>query len=132
MIQQSMDCCEKGNTVGIVSAVVQPNGNIYPPQTGVLRGTVYPELDKPMACAAAPSGCVQPTAGQTMAFAAWDVRLFLDTHPGDPSALQLYQQLCQQAPKPNYACTFVPCGGKRWAWTDEPWPWECDANGWRG
>lgn len=30
-------------------------------------------------------------------FATWEVRLYLDTHPGDARALALYQQLCAQS-----------------------------------
>ena len=130
MNRRNMNCCENGHAVGIVSANVQQLGNIYPAQTAILRGTLYPELDKPMACAPAPSGCAEPTACQAMAFAAWEVRLYLNTHPHDECALKLYQQLCQQAPKPNYACTFAPCTGNGgWNWLDDPWPWECEANG---
>ena len=132
MNQRNMACCENGHTVGIVSANVQQLGNIYPAQNAIMRGTLYPELDKPMACAANPSGCAAPTDNQIMGFSAWEVRLYLNTHPHDMNALQLYQQLCQQAPKPNYACTFVPCTGDHWSWVDDPWPWECEANGRRG
>lgn len=129
MNQRNTRCCENGRTAGIVSANVQQIANIYPAQTALLRGTLYPELDKPLNCAASPSACTEPSPAQIMGFAAWEVRLYLNTHPGDQAALELYQQLCQQAPKPNYACTFAPCSGKRWTWTDDPWPWECEANG---
>ena len=131
MNQRNMACCENGHTVGIVSANVQQLANIYPVQTAILRGTLYPELDKPMKCAADPTGCAAPDGGQMTAFAAWEVRLYLNTHPNDANALQLYHQLCQQAAKPNYACTFVPFNGTRWNWLDDPWPWECEANGGR-
>ncbi len=132
MNERNMACCEKGHTVGIVSANVQQIANIYPAQTAIRRGTLFPELDKPMHCVAAPSGCAVPTASQIMGFSSWEVRLYLNTHPHDANALQLYHQLCQQAPNPNYACTFVPCAGNRWTWVDDPWPWECEANGGRG
>jgi len=128
MNQRDMNCCENGRTVGIVSANVQQIANIYPAQTAIMRGTLYPDLDKPMACAASPSGCAAPDAHQIMGFCAWEVRLYLNTHPCDTNALQLYQQLCHQAPAPNYACTFAPCGGNRWNWVDDPWPWEYAAN----
>lgn len=63
-------------------------------------------------------------------FATWEVRLYLDTHPGDARALALYQQLCAQSQgMQNYAC--LPdgnCCSSRWAWIDNPWPWEPEAN----
>lgn len=130
MNRTNHSCCESGHTPGIVSANPQQLGNIYPPQHAIRFGTLFPELNKPLACAANPSGSAVPTAGQTAAFSAWEMRLYLNTHPGDTAALQLYQQMCQQTPQPNYACTFAPCTcGGRWAWLDDPWPWECAANG---
>lgn len=129
MNHRNISCCENGRTPGIVSANPQQINQVYPVQTAILRGTLYPELDKPMACAAAPSGCAQPTASQAAAFSAWEVRLYLNTHPCDERALALYQQLCRQTPQPNYACTFASCSPTRWTWVDDPWPWECEANG---
>ncbi|MBQ8537249.1 MAG: spore coat protein CotJB [Clostridia bacterium] len=74
-------------------------------------------------------------------FAAWEVRLYLDTHPEDRQALALYQTLCQQCGQAdNYACIdsamnqacrecpstplTAPACPLRWTWVDEPWPWE--------
>ena len=38
-------------------------------------------------------------------FAAWELRLYLDTHPNDERALAAYRQLCAAAgDKCNYAC----------------------------
>lgn len=128
MNRMNRACCN-GNTPGIVSATMQQIGNVYPAQMAIRNGTLYPELFKPMACAASPSGSAEPTVSQTMAFSAWEVRLYLNTHPDDMGALQLYNHLCQQTPKPNYACTFATCTGGRWNWVDDPWPWECEANG---
>jgi len=129
MNHQNCSCCADGRVPGIVSANKQQARNLFPPQTAIRCGTLYPELHKPMHCAAVPSGCAEPSHGQTVAFSAWEVRLYLNTHPEDANALQLYQQLCQQTPKPNYACTFAPCGGGRWSWIDDPWPWECGKMG---
>lgn len=63
-------------------------------------------------------------------FAAWDLRLYLNTHPYDKKAYQMYKQLCEQHPCiDNYAC--VPedsTGHDCWTWIDDPWPWEHEAN----
>ena len=66
-------------------------------------------------------------------FAAWDVRLYLDTHPDDAGALETYRSLCRQAQNAG-----MPCGGSachipddnaaNWTWISDPWPWEPDAN----
>ncbi len=128
MNRMNQTCCMDGHTNAIVSIPMQRSGNIFPMQTALRNGTLYPELFKPLACAAVPCGSAEPSAGQIMAFSAWEVRLYLNAHPDDQAALQLYQRLCQQAPQPNYACTFVHCAKGRWNWTDDPWPWECEAN----
>lgn len=89
-------------------------------------------------------------------FAAWELRLYLDTHPNDERALAAYRQLCSAAgDKCNYACNTTDakgnngggcgCGaglgnaarggndggcsdGRVWHWVDDPWPWELEAN----
>ena len=127
MNHRHCSCCENGHMPGIVSANSQQTTHIYPAQRAIRYGTLYPELNKPLAWAAAPTGCAEPTRSQTNAFSAWEVRLYLNTHPEDEAAMQLYRQICQQTPQPNYACTFVHCGD-RWNWIDDPWPWECAAN----
>jgi len=130
MNRQNQNCCAGGREPGIVSGNVQQIGHLFPAQMAIRYGTLFPELNKPMACAASPSGCAEPSAAQTIGFSAWEVRLYLNTHPDDRAALQLYEQLCHQAPRMTYACAFVPCGGNgRWNWVDDPWPWECEMNG---
>ena len=63
-------------------------------------------------------------------FAAWEVRLFLDTHPNDPEALSAYRQLCaQNLCENNYACLpDTEYSFDAWHWIDDPWPWEPEAN----
>lgn len=91
-------------------------------------------------------------------FAAWELRLYLDTHPNDERALSAYRQLCAASgDKCNYACNTADakgnnggggcgceggmnasvrgvanggCGGdgRVWHWVDDPWPWELEAN----
>lgn len=63
-------------------------------------------------------------------FAAWELRLFLDTHPHDQRALAAYQQLCSQGcAAGGYACLpDSEYNSARWHWIDEPWPWEPEAN----
>ena len=63
-------------------------------------------------------------------FATWELRLYLDTHPNDTCALELYRKFCAESHgKNNYAC--LPnndCNPSRWTWIDDPWPWEIQAN----
>ena len=124
MMQKQRSCsCGQSPQPGMVQGAVQQLYKVYPTQTAILRGTLYPELDKPVLCAESPSGSCHPSACQADGFAAWELRLYLNTHPYDENALQFYRQLCQQNPQ-SYACAFVPCAENGWKWIDDPWPWE--------
>jgi spore coat protein JB len=67
--------------------------------------------------------------GQAEAFAAWELRLYLNTHPCDEQALKLFRKYARKADQPNYAGAFAFDDGcpERWSWTDAPWPWEFNA-----
>ena len=70
-------------------------------------------------------------------FAAWELRLYLDTHPDDERALAAYKKLCATIGGCSYPCvtpqgmmaagtdssSSCQCGG-RWNWIDDPWPWD--------
>ena len=74
-------------------------------------------------------------------FAAWELRLYLDTHPDDERALAAYKKLCATIGRCSYPCvtpqgmmaagtdssSSCTCGG-RWNWIDDPWPWDPAAN----
>lgn len=107
---------------------------LYDPARAIAAGTLFDELNLPMEdCKTDTRPCI--TSQQAIAFAAWEMRLYLCTHPKDRQALELYRQMCRQAEDPNYACTFAPCtaGKGTWDWVDDPWPWEyaahCDRRG---
>lgn len=116
---------------GAFPAMVQPVDHhmtgVYPPAQAIGRGTFFPELDKPMKGCRSSAACAA-TAQQALSFAAWEVRLYLNTHPQDQRALALYHDLCQQAGSPSYACAFAGCNQREWNWVDDPWPWEYAAN----
>lgn len=65
-------------------------------------------------------------------FMAYDMALYLDTHPQDQQALaffQKYNQMRRQA-MDTYAAQFGPLNmdcienDDHWHWADQPWPWE--------
>lgn len=68
-------------------------------------------------------------------FAAWELHLFLDTHPNNCDAarkLEEYRQAIERLTK-EFEEKFGPIGEtpqntSRWAWISEPWPWEKEAN----
>ena len=116
--------CPTASGVGMVYAVDQALGeDVYQSESALRTGTLFPSLHKPMN-GRCPAGSNCSSTGQQSAFAAWDLRLYLDTHPDDAQALSLFGQLAREAEDPNYATAFLS-GGSTWTWTDEPWPWEC-------
>ena len=75
-----------------------------------------------------------------MSFAAYDMLLYLDTHPDDGKALSFYQEQCSIRKQllDDYARQFGPltmdhaCNSPSdsWDWVMQPWPWEtCQKGG---
>ena len=132
-------CPAQGRTadnrgIGMVWAKVQELDQVYDCGSALKAGTLYPALHMPMN-GYAPCGDSCGDKCQQIAFAMWELRLYLNTHPDDRDALALLHTLQENCCEPNYATTFledVPCtDGTRnpaWRWTQGPWPWEYDAN----
>ena len=74
----------------------------------------------------------QMTAEQ---FAAFDVQLYLDTHPHDRQALSLFDkyQRSSQRFRREFENMYGPITADAaiydsWRWVNDPWPWEREAN----
>ena len=74
-------------------------------------------------------------------FMALDLQLYLNTHPQDTEALEMYNDCIQgaQATREKYEANFGPLTAFRsegqtcdetggWAWVNCPWPWQSAAN----
>lgn len=67
-----------------------------------------------------------------MQFAAWELHIYLDTHPNDTAALKSYKEYDEKAKEliKEYENKFGPLmsagvyGDTRWEWINNPWPWE--------
>ena len=67
-------------------------------------------------------------------FAAWELHLYLDTHPCDTKALEMHKKYSERAKEltEEYEECFGPLthmGGSGLEWIKDPWPWEykeCD------
>lgn len=117
----------KNRTVGMVKVERQEIDEIFESESALRAGTLFPELHKPMnGYCPYDSNC--GTCKQAAAFAAWELRLYLNTHPHDKEALALFRKLCQEAEDTNYATTFLKdeCCTGAWNWVKNPWPWEYD------
>ena len=75
----------------------------------------------------------QMTAEQ---FAAYDMQLYLDTHPNDLIALEMFQNYHKNLAefRKEYESMYGPISSynavnnDKWMWVNNPWPWEVEAN----
>ena len=104
---------------------------LFPPREALRHGTLFPGLF-------IPSGEASPlprSANLTHAvpFAAWEMRLYLNTHPCDRNALALYHGYCERCPGGYGYLACALYGESRdscplcWNWVEGPWPWEVSA-----
>lgn len=110
----------------------------YEARKGIIRGTLFPGLDLPfMGMVNKNELPVTPkTELQVLAFAIQELALYLDTHPQDHEALDLYQQyqmmyhhgLEEYANSVGPMSHRAPSSGSKYRWLDDPWPWEFAAN----
>ena len=68
-------------------------------------------------------------------FAAHDMQLYLDTHPNDAKAKEMYNNYRKNysISKKRYEDSFGPITADSspdasWDWIKNPWPWEMEAN----
>ncbi len=115
----------KNRGVGMMKGYMQEIDEIFESESALRSGTLFPELHKPLnGYCPCDSNC--GTCAQAAAFAAWEMRLYLNTHPNDQEALALFRKLCKEAEDENYATTFLTddCCTNGWNWVKNPWPWE--------
>lgn len=73
---------------------------------------------------------------QSYKFAAYDMLLYLDTHPKDKAAFKMYCDLVVNAKKciAEYESLYGPLSihsaikYDSFRWTESPWPWEKEVN----
>ena len=64
-------------------------------------------------------------------FAAWELHIFLDTHPNNCEAARKLEEIQKtvECLTSQYEAAYGPLGESaaqtsRWAWITGPWPWE--------
>lgn len=109
----------------------------YKPNQAIVRGTLFPGLDLPfMGMVNKNELPVTPlTELQVLAFGIQELALFLDTHPEDADALEIYrayQQLYEEGKeKYEHMCGPLNHMAKSdgpYRWLNGPWPWEYTKN----
>ena len=101
---------------------------LFPPREALRHGTLFPGLFIPSGEASAlPKSA---TITYAIPFAAWEMRLYLNTHPNDRKALALYHSYCERCPGGYGYLACALYGVNRdscplcWNWVEGPWPWE--------
>ena len=110
----------------------------YEPRKALVRGTLFPGLELPfMGMVNQKEQPVTPkTELQAMAFMLQELALYLDTHPQDKEALEVYRKY--QKMYHDAMITFnqncrplnhvTPDDSWQYRWICDPWPWEYAAN----
>lgn len=73
---------------------------------------------------------------QKFNFAAYDMLLYLDTHPEDRKAFKMFKELVEKLKKmiSAYESQYGPltpyssASFNEFTWLDSPWPWEREGN----
>ena len=114
------------------------NAPKYEARKGLVRGTLFPGLDLPfMGMVNHKEKPVTPKSElQALGFAVQELALYLDTHPEDREALELYRKYQQMLHKCSMEYSEnrgplnhgMPVNDKNYSWLDDPWPWEYAAN----
>ena len=102
---------------------------------GLVRGTLFPGLDLPFMGMVNQTQEVTPlTEMMALCFVAHELALYLDTHQDDAEAFAMYQSFLalKKEARERYVKQCGPVthedmlGMERYAWLDDPWPWDYD------
>ena len=107
----------------------------YEPAEALSRGTLFPGLDLPfmnMVNGDLPS--TPMTELMAIDFVKDELELYLDTHDDDLEAFDLYQTFLALGEEAHRRYTELcgpitqedQLGMTRYAWLDDPWPWDAD------
>ncbi len=106
----------------------------YRQDEALTSGTLFPGLDLPFKNYVAKKSAVTGPSEELMAlcFAVHELGLYLDTHPQDSEAFELFKMYSKLYNEylEKYQQKFGPitmraaAEGDRFAWIENPWPWE--------
>ena len=120
-------------------AMQQRNAKRYDQTDALSNGTLFPGLNLPFHLKTTGSslpGNQSLTELQALEFVMLELGLYLDTHPDDKEALELYrtyQQLYHKGvmaygEKCGPMTHHMPVDDKDYTWLKDPWPWDIAAN----
>ena len=117
----------------------QNNPQTYPVKTGVVRGTLFPGLDLPFMGRINEQDLSDTPLHelQALGFALVELGEYLDTHPDDCEAVELFHSYAAlyQKGAAEYEAACGPLTQRsstgencRYDWLKDPWPWDLAAN----
>lgn len=114
------------------------NSPKYDARRALIRGTLFPGLDLPFMGMVNKNekAVTAKTELQALGFAINELALYLDTHPEDKEALELYRQYqrlydkgtAEFTDKCNPLTHMSAVDHESYTWMKDPWPWEFAAN----
>ncbi|MCL2577267.1 MAG: spore coat protein CotJB [Defluviitaleaceae bacterium] len=102
--------------------------NRYSDEDAITRGTLFPELDLPFHDYQIknPLPKTQMTELMMLDFVYFELRLYLDTHPEDITAMELYNEYKLKATEARQKLQSSLDSHYYNSWVYSPWPWEGD------
>ncbi|MCL2286889.1 MAG: spore coat protein CotJB [Firmicutes bacterium] len=98
----------------------------YSDEDAIIRGTLFPELDLPFHDYEIRKHLPNTPMIElmTLDFVCFELKLYLDTHPEDAHAFELYKEYRQK----SEAAKNEIFGMQNYnSWVYDPWPWEPEA-----
>lgn len=112
----------------------QTGSQTYSQQDALANGTLFPGLNLPfqintVAATPAQTGALEL---QALSFVLTELGLYLDTHPDDKEAFDLFREYTKLARegRRRYEAMYGPltlmaaADQDRYTWINDPWPWE--------
>lgn len=117
----------------------QRNANRYEQTEALSNGTLFPGLNLPFHLKIQGSSLPDSnplTELQALEFVVLELGLYLDTHPDDTEAFELFRQYVamEKTAKAAYEAKFGPlhlssaASGDSYRWLEGPWPWNFERN----
>ena len=117
----------------------QQNPKRYTQSDALANGTLYPALNLPFHVKATASPLPQTpmTELQALEFVLNELALYLDTHPSDGEAFELFRQYeaMERQARAAFAAAGTPISrgetaqSKTYTWIKDPWPWNYQEGG---
>lgn len=111
----------------------QSGAKRYSQMDALNNGTLYPGLNLPFRAKVNAANLPQTamTELQALEFVIQELALYLDTHPSDGEAFELFKQYTalEQAARTDFATAYGPLyredttKSKTYTWLKDPWPW---------